>query len=503
MIAPPSSRRFRIFGAVTVITLIITVIHLRPQWRLEYARDYYENVTKYFNSSTYNNTLHSEKNDDYVHKYYNSTDQCASFPSTDGVMLVMKTGATESYDRLPTQLLTTLSCLPDMLLFSDMEQQIGPHHIYDALAEVDEEFRSQNGDFDLYRAQQDCPVSQKQCIDPKEQGSKAWVLDKYKFMPMLEQTWLMRPGRDWYIFAEADTYVFWENLMYWLRHESGFDPHDKIYLGSRSFIGGRPFAHGGSGYIVSGTLLKHLIEFHRDSIPKLTEKGPEECCGDLLVALAFNDYEEIKIRQTWPMINGEKPTTLPYGNNHWCEPILTMHHMNSEEISNVWQFEKSRKTRDILMIKDLYESLIAPKMKDTRENWNNLSDDVCYLKPDKEAQDKADGHDKDRQRKEEDLSEVEKNAWKSPEDCAKVCESEITGEDANDKQKNRDRKCFQYRWHDDVCCTSKSFKFGEPKAEPKDDSKTKWTSGWYLKGIEDWIDAKGPCDKPAWKVPEE
>ncbi|KAI8629851.1 glycosyltransferase family 31 protein [Xylariaceae sp. FL1651] len=499
MFVSPNSRRVRIFGAITVLTLIATYVHLSPQWRFGHASEYYDSVTNYFNRPVYNNTLYSEGNEELVHKYYNSSNPCSGFPNTDGVLLVMKTGATEAYDRIPTHLLTTLSCLPDFLLFSDLEQQMGQHHIYDALSGIKDSDKARISDFDLYRDQLECPVSQKLCIDAKAERQKAWNLDKFKFLPMMEQTWRKRPGRDWYIFAEADTYVFWANTMYWLKKQSGLNPREKIYLGSRSYIGGKPFAHGGSGYILSGNLLKHLIENHPDIVEEYTERGTNECCGDLLLALALDEHEGVKIRQTWPMINGEKPTTLPYGQNHWCEPILTMHHMSAEEISEVWQFEQTRKTDRILMIRDLYESLIAPKMQDTRENWDNGSDDVCYINPDPDAQERADGQARERQKTEDEMSAIEKEAWKSPENCAKVCESEILESDSYDKDVTLGRSCFQYRWHDDVCCTAKSFKFGEPK---DDDSTTKWTSGWYLKGINDWIDATGKCTKPAWKTPE-
>lgn len=45
---------------------------------------------------------------------------CAGFPDTKGIMLVMKTGATEAFDKLPTHLLTDLQCMDDFLLFSDL-----------------------------------------------------------------------------------------------------------------------------------------------------------------------------------------------------------------------------------------------------------------------------------------------------------------------------------------------------------------------------------------------
>ncbi|KAI1466100.1 glycosyltransferase family 31 protein [Daldinia caldariorum] len=544
MIVSPSSRRLRVFGGVTIVTLIATYIHVRSQWNevsFGYARNYYKSVTSYFGGPVYNNTLYFEGNEEMVNQYYNSSSPCKNFPDTDGILLIMKTGATETFDKMPVHLLTTMTCLPDFLIFSDMEQQVGPYHIHDALAEFDESAKAHNADFDLYRDQKECPVSQKSCVDAKRDGQKAWNLDKYKFLPMMEQTWRMRPGRDWYIFAEADTYIFWANIVHWLKNQSGLNPREKLYLGSRSFIGGTPFAHGGSGYILSGTLLRHLIEYHPGVVKQYNVKGAHECCGDLMLAQALEEYEKVKIQQVWPMINGEKPSTLPYGPGHWCEPIFTMHHMNAEEISNVWQFEQTRKTDRVLLIRDLYDGLIRPKMQVSRENWDNLSDDVCYLNPDPDAQQRADGHLRDRQKKGEEMNDIEKEAWKSWENCAKVCESQdipdegrvIRGittreeelsttndtevaEDSSPSdaaareaweramnEKKRNRTCFQYRWHDEVCCTAKSFKLGAPKMPPDNgDSRAKWVSGWHLKGINDWIDAIGECKKPAWKTPE-
>lgn len=182
-------------------------------------------------------------------------------------------------------------------------------------------------------------------------------------------------------------------------------------------------------------------------------------------------------------------------------------------------------------------------MQVSRQNWDNLSDDVCYLNPDPQAQQRADGHFRDRQKKEGEMNEVEKVAWKSWENCAKVCESQDVPDEeewnmqgifnrenegpgaasnteiAEDtspsdaaareawkksmNEKKRNRSCFQYRWHDEVCCTAKSFKLGAPKTEPDNsDLKAKWVSGWHLKGINEWIDAMGECTNPTWKTPD-
>jgi hypothetical protein len=123
MIVTPYSRRLRLFGAFTVIALIATYIHIRPTWRersYEYAREFSEKVSNLFVGEAVNNTLYLPGNEGMVAQYHNFSNPCANFPNTDNIQLIMKTGATEAFDKVPTHLLTTLQCLPDFLIFSDM-----------------------------------------------------------------------------------------------------------------------------------------------------------------------------------------------------------------------------------------------------------------------------------------------------------------------------------------------------------------------------------------------
>lgn len=66
-----------------------------------------------------------EQNNDVFSAYPESRKSpCDGFPSMDGIMLVMKTGATEAFTKLPTQLLTGLQCINDFLIFSDLVSDI-------------------------------------------------------------------------------------------------------------------------------------------------------------------------------------------------------------------------------------------------------------------------------------------------------------------------------------------------------------------------------------------
>ncbi|KAM0519480.1 hypothetical protein ACHAPE_003654 [Trichoderma viride] len=498
------------------LLLALPLYQLRDHQAAGYYKQYiYDHLPTYLQGpGVYNNTLYHEGTEAAVHSQWNFSSPCHGFPNMDSVMLVMKTGATEAYDKLPTQLLTGLQCIDDFLIFSDLEQQIGKYHIYDALDRVDPKIREKYEEFKLYEAQKECPVSQKDCTADMEGG---WALDKFKFLNMVVRTWELRPDRDWYVFAEADTYVVWSTLVHWLRNK--VNPRDNVYIGSVAMMGGFPFAHGGSGYVVSGALMRKIASI--PDIAKFDDMAGDECCGDVLFSKAAKEAGT-KVLNAHPMFNGEKPNTLPYGPGHWCEPLFTMHHMNSEEISGVWQYEQTRTNKDLMQIREMYYAFFAPKMVQHRKDWDNLSDDTCYIGPDDESQKKAPHAAKDRQKKEEDKNAVQKNAHSSPAACAKVCESEGLDIPANqfekldtetdrsqlirskydektgDKGFKKDRKCFQWRFQKGVCCTSKSFKLGKPKREKED--KDKMTSGWFVRGINDWIETQGECPLD-WRNP--
>ncbi|KAG9854445.1 hypothetical protein KCU98_g1409, partial [Aureobasidium melanogenum] len=60
--------------------------------------------------------------------------QCPPASAISNIVLSIKTGATEAFEKLPTQLLTILQCADTLLLFSDLEQDIHSLHIHDVLS---------------------------------------------------------------------------------------------------------------------------------------------------------------------------------------------------------------------------------------------------------------------------------------------------------------------------------------------------------------------------------
>ncbi|PFH58302.1 hypothetical protein XA68_13906 [Ophiocordyceps unilateralis] len=479
-----------------------------------------------------NNTIYGPATQDMVHETWDFTaSPCSRFPDTDGILLVMKTGASEAYDKLPTQLLTSLQCLPDLLLFSDMEQQMGRYHLHDALDAVSDSIRAANKEFALYEAQRRCAVSLKDCTSSME---GAWHLDKYKFVNMALRTWRMRPNRQWYVFAEADSYVFWQNLVTWLKTR---DAESDTYVGNVALYDGFPFAHGGSGYVVSGKLLRRLAEADGPDgtlATRFDAAAPDTCCGDVLLGMALAEVGA-RVGHVYPMFSGDTPTSLPFGPGLWCEPALTLHHMSPEQVGLAWQYEQTRLRPDEpILLRDLYRQFVAPHLRRRRTAWDNLSADTCYIAPDDESQRRAAADLRALQRPHEDKSPVESIAHRGPDACEAVCEAAGLDVDAASWAKaadeddpgiddagirrsvwlarrynarasrsdaldfHRRRDCFQWRYHAGVCCTSSSFKLGHPKKHPYRGKP--WISGWFVRGIDDWAVAQGVCE-PIWREP--
>ncbi|KAI0598687.1 hypothetical protein F4775DRAFT_553898 [Biscogniauxia sp. FL1348] len=413
-----------------------------------------------------------------IHPY---NPNCDNFPELSNVLVVVKTGATESYAKIPTQLMTNLRCVDDFLMFSDMRQRIAGFDIHDSLEAVLPEAKEGNDIFDLYRQQQNCPIDQESCnVLHDHTSSKGWHLDKYKNIHMAEKAYAIRPKYDWYFFIDADTYVVWSNLSQWLR---GLDPKKELYMGRIMTYNDFPFAHGGSGYILSQAAMHRFVGLHQNTANRFDTQIKNSCCGDHMLAVALKETTGIEPSQTWPAMNDEKPRNLKIGSEEWCKPVVTLHHMNSEDISSFWEFEKqfyhnqssSLARQRPLLFRDIYEEFLAAKIQPKRQDWDNRSDDVQYLDVEAEYSVPQMSH-----VKRDGLSPVEANAHKSFEHCQKMCD------EVND--------CLQFSYHDGICSYHRGISLGKP-TKRSDKESERWTSGWAVDKIDAWIQQQGQCEQ--------
>ncbi|KAL6864125.1 glycosyltransferase family 31 protein [Trichoderma novae-zelandiae] len=400
--------------------------------------------------------------------------ECTQFPDTSRILLVMKTGASEAFSKIPTQILTNLKCLPEFLIFGDMEQEIAGYKIHDSLDRVLDSVKTSNGDFNLYVRQRQCAVDQDNCNKDWGVADEGWDLDKYKNIHMAEKAFEMRPDYDWYLFVDADTYVVWPTIVQWLCQ---LDHTEQMYFGSMAMLDGFPFGHGGSGYVVSSAAMRSFFGCGQVA-NGWDEAIKNECCGDVVFAKAMKEAIGIEVNNTWPTINGEKPFTIPYSEEEWCQPITTMHHVGSEELSRLYAFERERNFAFPMRIKDLYHQFVAPQLVPIRPDWDNMSDDVFYLDM-SSSSDLLDEEQLSRVKTEE-LSGLEMMAHLSFDSCRAACQA--------------DDECLQYRFHDGICGFGRRIIHGQPKSK-EDHILQRWMSGWDVDKIEAWVQEHNSCDE--------
>lgn len=142
----------------------------------------------------------------------NSTeDICRSFPKhvLSRIQPVLKTGHGDNKERLDAQMDSTSACFtPDeLIIFSDLGEDIRNHRAIDILADLPSSHYNATT-FKMwgeYLSQKE--MQRRGILDTEAQTEhiNGWALDKFKFLPMMERAWAMKPNRDFYVFYETDT----------------------------------------------------------------------------------------------------------------------------------------------------------------------------------------------------------------------------------------------------------------------------------------------------------
>lgn len=159
-----------------------------------------------------------------------------------------------------------------------------------------------------------------------------------------------------------------------------------------------------------------------------------------------------------------------------------MHHIGSEELSNLYAFERKRNFTFPMRIRDVYHQFVAPHLVPTRLDWDNLSDDVYYLNTSSNLL----SYKQLSRAKTNGLSPLEKTAYLSFDNCRQACEA--------------DMGCLQYRFYHGICGFGRKIKLGYPKPK-NDDVLYKWMSGWNVDKIQAWVQEHDDCgDAIKWPL---
>lgn len=232
-------------------------------------------------------------------KYPNKEDvpsTCNSLEALDDLFVILRTGASEAPKKLPVHFSTTLRCVPHYAIYSDYEEDIEGHHIYNALDEINPDIISTHADFEYYRRLQEKGREAFSSEELEQWGSAkntnggrdspGWRLDKWKFLPLAEKALRHRPDAKWYIFIESDTYMLWQTLLEWLAH---FNPSKPHYLGMQMQIGDVVFAYGGGGFAISNPALNMVVAHHRENLKFYDDLTGAHWAGDCILGKALAD----------------------------------------------------------------------------------------------------------------------------------------------------------------------------------------------------------------------
>lgn len=323
---------------------------------------------------------------------------CRELPGANDTLVIVKTGATELQDRLPVHLHTTFRCYPHYIVVSDHEETYRGLQIRDALDSVSEEKKAEHADFGLYRrlkqsgrkALEESELSGSESEETNwggKRGNQGWKVDKWKFVPMVNNTYYDFPDFKWYLFIEADTYIMWATLLQYL---NALDHTKNYYIGNQMVIGDDVFAHGGSGFVVSQSAMRVMTDYYATYKMELEAFTDWHWAGDCVLGMAFKKAK-IPLTYAWPIFIEEYPGKVPYGKlkgasipdpskRLWCYPTVSYHHVNPEMVESLFEFEQDwmdtrpKSSEPFLRHKDIFQKYIMPRMKEIATDWDNEND---------------------------------------------------------------------------------------------------------------------------------
>ncbi|KAI0476516.1 hypothetical protein GGR56DRAFT_694051 [Xylariaceae sp. FL0804] len=410
---------------------------------------------------------------------------CRSFPHDvleSLVQPVLHISHAGALDKIEAQLESVSACLRDLLIFSDSDEDIDGRETIDVLQGLPAAYRFANQDLSNYtylRGLQPGPTT------------TSSTLDKYKFLPMVERAWMMRPGERWCLFYEADTYVVWDTL---LRFLDNLDHDTPPYIGCQKpdhHRAGREaitrIASSSSGVLLSRAAMVKLL--HRKAGKHGRPVQREDVRGDGVLARALK-HVGVTLSGFWPLFNPFPSHAVSFSEPYWCQPVMTPNQSRPEDMRALWEWEfGQRKSDRPLLYRDLYD-FHHRERPFLLKGWDNMGDS---------DDDNRDGFG---------------FRYGGPQ----VATFEACGRACDD-----DTACLQYRWHMGNCTFARSVRFGEARApivdarseasitppqnddddEPMDETytQTRFMSGWSVPKIARWRD-EHPCgDDVGWVKP--
>ncbi|KAJ3201904.1 hypothetical protein HDU82_007795 [Entophlyctis luteolus] len=279
-------------------------------------------------------------------------------PRFDALAVGIKTGPEVAATRIPIQLLTFIHRVRNFVLIgSEHDFRIGAHlTVYDVVSDARriEQKNSKDGeairkaalDRNILSTARQPSIGDITTSLVPDWDSPGWKNDAKKNIPGFRKLYESYPHADWYMMIDDDTFVFLDNLMDFL---DSMNPSTPIYAGrANAFVGcdgvqkhgeGPPFAHGGSGIILSRKAMELLMSSYETCIQKYSSCW----AGDIRVGLCMRD---LKVNLTTNSgFNGGPPDSFL----HWpvdpCAKPFTFHHLRPAKMQDLLNLESAAESR--------------------------------------------------------------------------------------------------------------------------------------------------------------
>ncbi|KAH7086377.1 hypothetical protein FB567DRAFT_69413 [Paraphoma chrysanthemicola] len=408
---------------------------------------------------------------------------CPQSQLADDILVVLRTGATESREKLPVHFRTTLRCVPHFVVLSDLDEVIEGVQVHNVLEGVSEATKRDHEDFKLYHHLQKYGrkgLPEQKVVTAMSGSSKGdymqtdkdgWKLDKWKFLPMIDEAYKKKPDALWYVFIEADTYLGWNNLLDYL---GKFDASKPYYIGKHLYINDVEFGYGGAGFVLSNPAMLKVVDQRSTRVSEYEDFTKTHWVGDCALGKVLEDAK-IPLHRAFPHFQGDSPASLnpaieKIDRDLWCYPSISYHHVSPAEIEELWAFEQDWYDRHDITLRhrDIFMELVRPKIESSVLAWDNMSADKEYNAHDHSTSDDA----------------FERNAWKSFDHCRALCDDQTD--------------CIQFSFDAGSCSTSTKFTLGYAKPGER------IRSGWMLDRVDDLFRLlEEKCGIKDWFAPDE
>ena len=423
--------------------------------------------------------LHQSSSAGYVQQLSADTrpaqiDGCAHLPDVSDILVVIQTPASDLYQRIPLQYLTTLRCV-DSVLFSTVSSDLGGFKIHDSLSYISAATKEKE---QAFKSHEKVLAAQSAGLDasPTENDDEN-SLDKWSLIPSVLAAFEMHPDKQWFLLIESDSYVSMPNLASWVRQ---MDASTAIYAGAQVLIGATELANSGAGILLSRAALQSLAGIAPNRTLAWEQLASQSCCGDLVLAQALKEAN-VSLHRSFPLLQGETPFGLDWNKERWCTASVTWHGMSAMDMDKLWQLEHkwvmdaadANRGPTPLLFKDVFRSHVLETIRQypTRSRWDNLADSYTYT-----------------------ATLRSQFAHVSVDACRAAC-------DLRDE-------CLQFAWEPNKCRLGTVVRIGESIVsgrEKPSGNRDRLVSGWMVSRIERWMQHQDSrCEREsAWLLPEQ